>query len=258
MHCLLSLLLCSLLCGCNARVPEPITYPYSQQQKMQASHHWQVLSHDLANRINNELVLSDHMASIIYVKETCGDESRPCDATETSSFNEAFRDLLITSLYDYGIPIASRPDPDVIKVYYKVQIVRHNSNRPRTLQPGIFTTLSTAIIVLRNATSDASLFAAGLAADIANMNMATHGHYEVIITTSIIDKGKYLFRSSDLYYINDKDFFHYLDQKAGPGIITLKQKESVKPKKVKETAFPSAPLPAEPQPDPSQQTGTGI
>jgi hypothetical protein len=36
-----------------------------------------------------------------------------------------------------------------------------------------------------------------------------NGHYEVIITTSIINDNLYLMRKSDIYYINDTDFWQY-------------------------------------------------
>ena len=208
LSCVLAILLVG---GCASRIPEPITYPYSQQQKMEASHHWQVLAEDLANRINNELIITDNIHKTVSVKETCGNEATPCSPTETSSFNEAFHDLLITNLVGFGIPTQQQKDDETIQIHYKVQIVRHASERIRTLQPGLLTGLSAAIVVLRNAPFDLITLAVGAASDVANANMASHGHYEIIITTSMLTGGKYLFRASDIYYINDKDFWHYQD-----------------------------------------------
>jgi hypothetical protein len=198
-----------LLAGCSARIPEPIDYPYSQQQKMQSSHHWEVLAKDLANRINNQLIITDNIQSAVYVEPTCGDESTPCPPNMTSSFNEAFRDLLITHLFDYGIPTRNQMKEDTITIQYKVQIVRHNKDRFRSLQPGVLTAISSAIVVLRNAPSNLVLLASGVAADIANTTFTANGHYEIIITTSMVKDEKYLFRASDIYYINDEDFYHY-------------------------------------------------
>jgi len=67
--------------------------------------------------------------------------------------------------------------------------------------------------------------------------LVANGHYEIIITTSIVKKQKYLFRSSDIYYINDKDFWHYLNRL--PQTKTIKVSTGKKP----------APV-AEPQPMP--------
>lgn len=203
-------LLTILLCSCNSsRIPEPVAHLYSQQQKMQASHHWEVLAADLANQINNQLIMTDNIYKTVFVKETCGDEMTACNANETSSFNEAFRDLLITNLYQYGVPTMSRPTEEAIIVNYKVQLVRHNSRRIRSLQPGILTALSAGVMVFRNAPMELLIIASGAVADLANTNLVLNGHYEVIITTSMVQKERYLFRASDIYYINDKDFYHY-------------------------------------------------
>ena len=176
---------------------------------MQAASHWEVLATDLANRINNQLIETDNIYKTVFVKETCGDESISCEQNQTSSFNEAFRDLLITNLFGYGIPTKSRPDENAIEVRYKVQVVYHNTNRIRSLQPGILTGLSAAVTVLRNAPVELVLITLGTVADYANTSLVSNGHYEVIITTSMINDDQYLFRASDIYYINDEDFYHY-------------------------------------------------
>jgi hypothetical protein len=228
-----------LVCSCSSRIPEPITYPYTQQKKMQASSHWQVLAADLANRINNELILTDNIYKAVFVKETCGDETIPCKTNETSSFNEAFRDLLITKLFGYGVPIKSREDEEAISVLYKVQVIHHNTDRSRSIQPGLLTGLSAAVAVLRNAPSELIILATGVAADVANSSMVSSGHYEVIITTSMTTDERYLFRSSDIYYINDKDFFHYQENLPQTKTIMLSMGHT---RKILDTAdfFPAA------------------
>lgn len=198
-----------LLTGCTSRIPEPIAYEYSQQYKMQAAHHWQVLAADLANRINNQLILTDNIDRNVFVQETCGDESKPCPPQTTSSFNEAFRDFLITDLVAYGIPTNKNQDDNSLELFYKVQIVRHNADRIRTLEPGVLTALTTAIVVMRNAPDPLLAIAGAAGIDTINASLSTNGHYEVIITTSMIQRGHYLFRTSDIYYINDKDFWQY-------------------------------------------------
>ena len=208
-----------LLSGCNSRIPESIGYPYNQQRKMQASHHWQILAEDLANKINKQLIITDNIDKAVFVKETCGDESTPCDSHKTSSFNEAFRDLLITDLVDLGIPTRKNLSDDAVEILYKVQLVRHNTNRIRTLQPGILSSLSAAIVVLRNAPTELVLLATGVAADIANTNLTINNHYEIVITTSMVLNNQYLFRASDIYYINDKDLWQY--QQTMPGATTI-------------------------------------
>ncbi len=250
-HLPIYILILFLVGSCSSRIPEPISYPYSQQKKMQASYHWDVLAADLANRINKQLILSGNVDKAVFVKETCGDAASSCQPNQTSSFNEAFRDLLITNLFGYGVPIKNRLDEEAIEVLYKVQIVRHNADRVRSLQPGLLTALSTAVVVLRNAPVDLIILASGIASDIANTSLVTSGNYEVIITTSMITRDQYLFRASDIYYINEKDFFHYQDTM--PQTETIKLSSGIKLKPIQT----SEPLPPAKNKKRELQTGTG-
>lgn len=202
-----------LICTACGRIPEPIGYTYSQQEKMQAAHHWEVLAKDLSNKINNELIRSDFLETAVYVQETCGDESKPCEKHMTTEFNEGFRDLLITELVSYGIPTSSIPDREAITIHYKVQSVHHQTKRLRTLRPGLITALTTAVSVIRNAPTELVAIALSAGVDYANTTYAKKSDYEIIITTSMIFRQHYLFRSSDIYYINGADYHHYQHDK---------------------------------------------
>jgi len=199
-----------LLAGC-ARIPEPIGYQYTVQPKMQAAYHWVVLASDVANRINNQLVLSDYARTPVYVRPTCGDEDTPCTTQESSSFSEAFRDLLITELVRFGVPVRQNPDEASITVHYKVQLVHYNAKRIRTIQPGLMTAVAAGVMVFRNAPHELGTIAAVGLLDYLNTAGARSSSHEVIITTSMVAKEKYLFRTSDLYYINDADAGQYRD-----------------------------------------------
>lgn len=207
-----TLVLCFLafFTGC-ARIPEPTGYQHTTQPKMQAAYHWIVLASDVANRINNQLVLSDYPRTPVYVRETCGNEDTPCAANQSSPFTEAFRDLLITELVRFGVPVRHTPDEDALTVHYKVQLVYHQSNRVRTIQPGVLTSIATGIMVFRNFPHELGTIAAVGLLDFFNATAVNSSNNEVIITTSMIAKEKYLFRTSDVYYINDKDSGHYRD-----------------------------------------------
>lgn len=209
-----------LMSSCS-RIPEPVGYDHSTQQKMQAAHHWNVLANDLSNKINNELIRSDFLETPIFVKETCGSDSEPCEKKATPEFNEGFRDLLITELVNYGIPTSAIPDREAITVNYKVQVIYHHTKRMRTLRPGLLTYLTTAVAVLRNAPDE--LIAIGIAGaiDYANTAYAKTSNYEVIITTSMVFRNKYLFRSSDIYYINGADYHHFQQDRTNGHEIQL-------------------------------------
>ncbi len=210
------LLLVLLLSSCS-RIPQPASYAYSEQQKMQAAHHWDVLASDVADQINNRLVITDYVDKSVYVKTTCGDDNIPCEQGQTTQFNEAFRDLLITRLVNFGVPTSLEKKISDIEVNYKVQVVYHASNR-YTVAPGALTALTAAVSVFRQAPTTIQLLALAVGLDIANSAGPVNGHYEVIITTSMVAEEKYLFRTSDIYYINDPDFWHYQNAPTGKTI----------------------------------------
>ncbi|MBU1232137.1 MAG: hypothetical protein KKD01_01480 [Proteobacteria bacterium] len=205
-----------LLSGCT-RIPQPASYAYSEQQKMQAAQHWDILASDVANQINNQLISSDYLDKAVFVKATCGSDAVPCDQGETSQFNEGFRDLLITRLVHFGVPTSIEKKLSDIEVDYKVQVIYHSTSRS-SLPPGALTVLTTAVSVLRSVPGEIQAIATAVGLDIFNAAAPSVGHYEVIITTSMVADEKYLFRTSDIYYINDPDFWHYQNTSQGKTI----------------------------------------
>lgn len=216
MRAILTFSLLLLISGCT-RIPQPASYAYSEQQKMQAAHHWDVLASDVANQINNELIRSDYIDKSVFVKPTCGSEAEPCERGQTTQFNEGFRDLLITRLVSFGVPTSIEDTTATIKVNYKVQVIYHAANR-YTTPPGALTALTAVVSVFRHAPSELQTLALAAGLDIANSAAPRNGHYEVIITTSMVTDEKYLFRTSDIYYINDPDFWHYQNYSTGKTI----------------------------------------
>ena len=209
-------LLLFLLAGCT-RIPQPASYAYSEQHKMQAAYHWDVLASDVADQINNQLIRSDYIDKTVFVKSTCGTDAAPCERGQTTQFNEGFRDLLITRLVNFGVPTSTEKTISAIQVDYKVQVIYHATNR-QTFAPGSLVALTAAIDVFRHAPSELQLLALATGLEIMNAAGPRTGHYEVIITTSMVADEKYLFRTSDIYYINDPDFWHYQDYSTGKTI----------------------------------------
>lgn len=215
----LHLLLCfafGLMTACTSRIPQPEAFSYSKQRTMQAAHHWNILANDVANRINNELIRQHRLHSPVYVRHSCG-KPDTCVPGRTFPFDEGFNDLLTTQLVNFGIPTLNRQEGSTLVVDYKVQVVAHSDSVPM-LRPGLLTALTAGIVVLRNASPEVLAVAAAAAADYLNTTLVLNGHYEVIITTSIIDNNRYLMRSSDIYYIDDADFWQYRKTTPAPEI----------------------------------------
>ncbi len=217
--CVIFLVAAALATSCG-RIPEPAGYVQSEQNKMQATHHWNVLAADLANQINNELILNDYLDTPVFVRETCGDENEPCASAESTVFEESFRDLLITNLVTLGVPTRQKQESGTLVVNYKTQTVYHHRDTWRSIRPGLLTALTAGILVIRNAPSDLIWLAAAGTVDFANAAYVTSSNFEVLITTSVVADGRYLFRNSNIYYINDKDSWHY-QRSSGPAEISL-------------------------------------
>ncbi len=200
-------LLVIFLSGC-LRIPQPTTYAYSEQQKMQAAHHWDVLANDVANQVNNELIRQGYIETPVFVRHSCGIPDS-CGPGETFPFDEGFNDLLTTQLVSFGVPTQAAQEEKGLTVDYKVQVLYHRANRNQVLRPGTITALTAGIMVFRNAPQEIINIAAAAAVDLARSYAVMNGHFEVIITTSIVDDNMYVMRKSDIYYIQDADFWHY-------------------------------------------------
>ncbi len=198
---------CIVLVGC-IRVPQPTGYAFSKQSKMQAGHHWEVLANDTANDINNELIDRGYLTTPLYVKHSCGLPDA-CGPGETFPFDEGFNDLLVSQLVRFGVPTQVAQEENSLLVDYKVQVLYHHATRYQYPYPGTITALTAGILVFRNAPADLLALAIAGAVDLARTTSVINGHYEVIVTTSITDDNKYIMRSSNIYYINDVDFWHY-------------------------------------------------
>jgi len=186
---------------------------FGGQQEMESVSHWNVLANDVANRINEELIRQKYLSASVHVRHSCG-KPGACGASETFPFDEGFNDLLTTQLVEFGVNTVVAPDNASLLVEYKVQLVYHPADsRVWTWpKPGVHTALAAGIVVLRDAPWE--LVAAAAALDAFRANYRASGQYEVIISTSIIDKKRYVMRSSDIYYIKNADFWQY--RKANP------------------------------------------
>ncbi len=209
----IAIALCALLVAGCSRIPQPVGYSYSEQQKMQAAHHWEVLANDVANQVNAELVSRGYLDTPVHVRHVC-DDTQACKGDAPFPFDQAFNDLLTTQLVNFGVPTRPAPADDTLDVQYKIQVVYHRTPRYQWPQPGVLTALTTGIMVFRNAPVEVAAIAGAAAADTLWSTEVMNGHYEVVITTSIINDNMYLMRKSDIYYINDMDFWQY--QPAAP------------------------------------------
>jgi len=212
--------------GCYTQTPRPAAYDYSTQNKMQAAYHWSVLADDVAKQIKINLANRDSLTQPIYVEPACGAPLAPCQPHEESPFGQGFRDLLLTHLVKLGLTAIDEIEDGALFVSNKVQVVYHKEERPTRRYPGgivsgIATTIAGAILVLRDAYEygsvgpqsvalGLSVIGGGVWYDVTDGMFNKIPHTEVIITTSIKNYNAYLMRKTDIYYINDEDYWHYM------------------------------------------------
>lgn len=195
-----NLLLVALLAtGCATEVPIPKTYPLSSQHKLKSAHHWDVIAKDAAQQVASGLV-KHNLATTPVVVST---------QQTGAPFQKGFRNFLITHLVDLNQPVVQK-DADV-EVQFETQIVRHASERQASI-PGELTVLTAGVIVVRqavlnwgeNSIKAGALGLAGLA-DWGKGHATGVTKTEVIVTTSLMRKGQYLMRKTDVYYLEDED-----------------------------------------------------
>lgn len=193
-----------MLSGCfnvqTSQAPIATTYPYSEQQKMQAAHHWDVLAqHQATLLMENELLL----ARPLYVSEAQGN----------SDFNRAFSNLLTSQLVGKGAHVQAH-ERNAATVSYTVQVVEHKDRGFIRKPYGAWTTLAAGIAVATipyNQWNEPALalIPAAAAVDIFSGSWTSGSDHEVIITTQVTENGRIIHSSSNMYYINGGDRDHY-------------------------------------------------
>lgn len=189
-----------LMTGCASQVPVAENYPYSTQKKVRAAHHWDVIATDIARETQKAVSEGKVRATQpLFV----------VPPQENTAFTRAFHNFLVTRLVREGLTV-TEDRRGALEVRYETQVVRHESDR-YAHRPGTLTALVAGILVGRNVhTWDATekgLGALALAAgaDVAIGDAASVTKTELLVTTSIIDAGRYALRKSDVYYIEDED-----------------------------------------------------
>ena len=191
------------LAGCAQRAPIPVAenFEYTSQPKVRSAGHWDLVSRDVVNQTLGTLDKAG------VAQNTPLHVSMPANATQ---FETAFREFLITKFVQNGAVVQTNPG-QAMEVSYGIQVVRHNSERPRFI-PGQFTMLAAGLFAAHGLSGehlDAQLLGGlGLAAvaDYANsINSGGPTNTELILTTTVTRGGQYLTRKTDVYYLENAD-----------------------------------------------------
>ena len=232
---LCAMLAVATLTGCASRyadVPTPVRFNASQQHKLQAAHHWQVIAGNVADHLAAQFTMGDKLAGrALHVPVPGGEQP----------FVEGFRELLITALVERGLPVATGPENaltvDVLYSAYEFSPERV-ANRYRY---GEFTMLAAGLWGLGAIGASYVTQAEGVAAgaklvgaaawleglswigrEESGQSMRARGSVpqtEIILTTSVVDAGRIAARSSHVYFVADEDAALYWSRPAGGGTL---------------------------------------
>ncbi|MBN7795502.1 hypothetical protein [Parahaliea mediterranea] len=192
-----------LLSGCFAvmtsQAPIATSYGISDQQKMQAAHHW--------------LVLAEHEAHNMLRSPALSGKALFVEPGEDVDFARGFESLLTSELVTRGGFVRTEPVNTAL-VDTRVQVVRHKDRDFVRAPQGALTALATGIAVAtipyNHWTEPAlALIPAAVAGDAYSGSWLSRSNTEVIVTTRVTENSRILYSSSNIYYINSGDNDHY-------------------------------------------------
>ncbi len=195
---ILLLLVSAFLMSCRTQIPVATNYPYSEQQKMQAPHHWDVLASEVVAQLNQSRKVSSDMPIFVVPKfnlpakedSTIWTAAKPLaeadesDRFVTVPFKRAYQNYLITQLVNAGYTVVNDSSAAELIMTFDIQLIKHNCRSVRS--PDIISQLGRVT--------------AG-AADGA-YNGVDASPYEVVITTSLKKGNTYVMSRTGTYYID--------------------------------------------------------
>ena len=195
-----------LLAGCASHyTPTPLAsnFPTTKQAKLQAAHHWGVISDNIEKSIVAELKKSPTRP--VFLNEP----------REPSAFQRALSTQLTTSLVNDGY-VVSRSPAGSLKIDMDVQAVTFTANRPQYRYHGERAALASGVWVLSEIEAPLMLGVAAAAGawdsyDWFNAQFAPGAtpKTEIIVTVSVSDQFRYVARTTSAYYVADSDRILY-------------------------------------------------
>jgi hypothetical protein len=192
-----------------SEAPLPKLFPLTTQEKIQAVHHWDLIAGHTAGLVKNGLQASyPRRVRAIYVA--------PSGVTP---FEKAFHALLITHLFEEGLSVSNDPKDNLI-LSFDIELVKHPT-RLIGIDSDVYDALGPGLIVrtgppVPEARKDASRDY--LVSRTTRLSNETGDHVftlpenEIILTTSLTQNGSYMMRKSSIYYIDDPEWWQYVQK----------------------------------------------
>jgi hypothetical protein len=192
-----------------SEAPLPKLFPLTTQEKIQAVHHWDLIAGHTAGLVKNGLQTSyPRRVRAIYVA--------PSGVTP---FEKVFHALLITHLFEEGLSVSNDPKENLI-LSFDIELVKHptrvigiDSEFYDSLGPGLVVRTGPLAPEARKDASRDYLVSktTHLSNEIGN-HVFTLPENEIILTTSLTQNGSYTMRNSSIYYIDDPEWWQYVQK----------------------------------------------
>lgn len=206
---ILPLLVVVSLMSCTSQIPVATNYPYTEQQKMQAAHHLNVLAADVIEQLKQNPEVSKNTPLAVSPKFYVSDDKNSDLATttdkentdywitqspvtamfefdwlSTAQFKRAYQNYLTKHLIDAGYNVVDNQTEAKLLMVFDMQLVKHKDRQVRS--PHIISQLGRIIAGGLDGAYD------GIKAE----------KYEAVITTSIKMGHRYLMCHISTYYVN--------------------------------------------------------
>lgn len=193
------------LTGCTAQyseVPVARNFPTSDQYKLQAAAHWDVVAADITEKLKQDMTGKVRPGDSLYVS-----------SSSATPFNHAVEMELISALTRAGYTVLKSP-AGAVGVSVDTRVVKFSPKRLQARMIGVPSALVAGVWALAEA--DASITAAGVVtagvfgAEIADWMSAARAsgatpQTEIMVSVSVTDASQYLALSKNTYYVTDSD-----------------------------------------------------
>jgi len=189
----------TLLSACVTNKPQAENFPQSEQKKLMAAQHWDLVSKDAVAQTRFVL------ANKGFAKDT------PLYIVPNTKtvFNHAFRKYLIANFIKAGAVVSTKKE-GALEVEFDTQVIEHANKinpeehgyKPGTASVGVagFWVLRDVLEHLNPMNALATVGMAG-AYDVYKANNPGETNVELLLTTSIVHRDRYVMLNADAYYI---------------------------------------------------------
>jgi hypothetical protein len=195
--------------GCASPVPVATNFARSEQKVARTAHHWSVVADDLVTQTLAKVNSTDELSGRdIYIPKI----------KDASQFDVTLRDFMLTHIVNKNSSVVicknlnKSSGKKELEIVYETKLIKHNAD-VTIFSPGQLTLLGAGVAVLRNALASdltrgqqniATIGAFGIADAYASY-YTTPTRTELLITTTISENNRYIYRKSDVYYVPDDD-----------------------------------------------------